>query len=316
VKKLSDLKPFDEVHGRYVVKFKKPVQRYAKGYRFELRIGDTSCERMLKFWGPENERAVRELYESIPKGGVIEVRGQANVFQDRLEITVNELDGIKVLSPEEYEAKEFVKISERDREEMKKELLELIEEVKDAEYRRVLDSFFSDEKFLDLFTFAPAALYKHHNWIGGLVEHTLNVANICKKVLSHYPTLDKDLVLTGALLHDIGKVREFEIGTSITVSREGMLLGHVVLGLQMLAEKLNSVEISKEKKLKLMHMLESHHGQEEYGSPKVPAFPEALLLHFVDYLDSSVSLMERVRRTAETEDDFFYTKDFGNVYLR
>ena len=95
-----------------------------------------------------------------------------------------------------------------------------------------------------------------------------------------------------------------------------MLLGHVVLGLQMLAEKLNSVEISKEKKLKLMHMLESHHGQEEYGSPKVPAFPEALLLHFVDYLDSSVSLMERVRRTAETEDDFFYTKDFGNVYLR
>jgi 3'-5' exoribonuclease len=150
----------------------------------------------------------------------------------------------------------------------------------------------------------------------GLLEHTLTVTNIAMDLFKHHPKLDKDLLIAGALLHDIGKIKEFEVKSSIKVSIEGQLIGHIIIGAQMLNEKLKELKVSKDCCLKLNHILISHHGNLEYGSPKKPAFPEALVIYYADELDSKTIAIIEAKETAQTEDAFIHTADFGNVYLK
>jgi 3'-5' exoribonuclease len=142
------------------------------------------------------------------------------------------------------------------------------------------------------------------------------VINICNDITNYHTDLNRDLLLVGALLHDIGKIEEFETTTLIKVSDKGNLLGHITLGTQMLTRKLDSLSISEITKQKLLHMLVSHHGQPEFGSPKAPCFPEALLLAKVDELDAFITQMRAHKGDASTEDSFTYSKDFGNIYLK
>lgn len=316
MKKISELQVSDEVEGKYAVKFKKPVQRYARGFKFELRIGDSSGEIMLKFWGPDDEKVVKQLYDSISVDDVVLVRGLVGEYHDLKEVAVNDLAGIRVLSPLEYVKSDFVKESEKDIEEMFSELSVFIGSIKNPHLSMVLDSMFSDPDFVKVFKYSPAALYKHHAFIGGLLEHTLSVTKICDSLLSLYPDLDRDLTICGAILHDIGKTREFEITTSIKPTLESRLVGHVVMGVEIIHHRTSTLDIPDQLKVKLKHIIESHHGQLEWGSPKTPAFPEALLVHHADCLDAKVAYLITRKKEANTDDDFIYMKDFGSLYLK
>lgn len=316
MKKIADFKVFDDISGNYAVIFKKPVQKYVKGYKFELRIGDSTGEVMLKFWGPEDEEAVKKLYDSLAKDDVIHIRGQVSEYRDKLEVAVNELDSIRVLSPLEYVKNDFVKETEKEIEEMYTELESKIASVKNPHLKPVLDSFFRDLDFVKSFRNDPAALYQHHNWIGGLLEHTLSVVKICESALKIYPDLDRDLTITGAILHDVGKTREFKVSSTIKPTLESRLIGHIVMGVEMVNEKMKDLDMPDDVKIKLAHIIESHHGKLEWGSPKKPALAEALLIHQADYMDASLTHILTRKNEASTEDDFIYMKDYGNIYLK
>jgi 3'-5' exoribonuclease len=314
---VKDLVPNQNIEDIFVVKFRKPVRSYSNGYTFVLRLSDASGDTMLKYWGGNDRTRVEQVYESVKQDDVILVKGTTASYKDRVEIHVNEGQGfIRVCKRGEYDEEAFIKRTKKDVEEMYRRLIGYIDTVQNPEYRRVLEAFFKEDKeFIEAFKDSPGAMYKHHNWLGGLLEHTLAVTNIALDVAKHHKELDRDLLIAGSLLHDIGKVRELEVRGTIRVSVEGQLLGHIVLGIEMLSEKLRKLQVSKQCYLKLMHMLVAHHGNNEYGSPKTPAFPEALVVYYADELDSKAASMIDVRNTAQTEDKFLNVKDFGNVYL-
>jgi len=315
-KNIKELKAGDIISDLFVVKFKKPVQEYARGYRFEVRIGDSSGEIMLKYWGDNDKEFVQKIYDSIEKDGIVFVKGTIGEFNNNLELSVNDPEGVRMCKSEEYDPSDFILTTEKDIEEMYKEIEETINNIQDPILKKILNSFFSNTDFVKEFKTSPAAMYKHHGWIGGLLEHTLNVVNIFKNILKIHKEIDKDLLLTGAILHDIGKIREFEVISSIRTSKIGMLKGHIILGLEELTHKLKELSIKEEEAIKLIHILISHHGKLEFGSPKVPSFPEALAVYYADEMDAKLTQMINTKKDAITEDDYIYTKDFGNVYLK
>lgn len=311
---IKDFKKDQIVNDIFVVKFRKPVEPYKNGYKFELRLGDSSREIMYKYWGPSEEAKVKFLYDMIKQDDVVLVQGRVNEWKDQLELSANEENTIKVLSKNEYNASDFVKISSKPVEEMFKELMNYVEKVENKELKKLLLYFFNDEKFAKRFRESPAAMYIHHGWIGGLLEHTLSVAKLCEDIFKIHDGMDKDLLITGAILHDIGKLEEFEVTTNIKVSTKGMLLGHVTIGIEMLMRAMDQLKTPEELRLKMIHIIITHMG--EYGSNKLPSFPEALTIYYADELDAKVLQMREIKETAQTEDDYFYHKNFGNVYLR
>jgi 3'-5' exoribonuclease len=200
---------------------------------------------------------------------------------------------------------------------MLEELAAIVATVKDKHLAAILDKFFGKEGILEAFSAAPASMQMHSNYAGGLLEHSIKVARICDAMAGQYPAVERDLLVAGALLHDIGKVREMEIGTSIEVSDEGMFRGHVVIGDEMVREAVARIPGFPEPLgLKLSHMMLSHHGKREWGSPKEPQTAEALLLHFGDMADSQVFQYLRARAEAKTDDDWTWDRRLGHIYLK
>jgi len=315
---IRDMKADEIVSDLFVVKSKRPVQEYAKGYRFELRIGDASGEMLLKYWGGGDKELIDKIYNSIKEDDVIYVTGRIGEFQGNLDISINKEQLIKICSPDEYILSDFILTSERDIEKMFEELKIAIRSVREPMLKKILDYFFTRDDFVKEFKFVPAAVYKHHNWLGGLLEHVLDMINIAGGVVKAHPELNKDLLWTGIILHDVGKIKGFELTTSIKNSKDGMLKGDIIIGYEMISKALAELGISEKEEIviKLSHMILSHHGKLEYGSPKLPAFPEAMALYQIDELNSKLKNMITTKNNAVTESDYIYTRDFGNVYLK
>lgn len=311
---IIELKKDDIVNDIFVVKFKKPVEPYKNGYKFELRLGDSSKEIMYKYWGSSDETKVKMLYEMIEKDDVVLVQGRVNEWNNNLEISAGDQHTIKILKNGEFNVMDFIRKSEKDPDQMWKLFQEFLDSVKDPDMKKILDYFFKDEEFCSDFKESPAAMYIHHGWISGLLEHTLEVVQICDFVCSMNKELDRDLTITGAILHDIGKIEEFKVTTSITVSTEGMLVGHVTIGADKLLKAMDKLGTPENLRLKLIHILLTHMG--EYGSNKLPSFPEALLVYHADYMNGDLIHMLNLMKESNTEDDYIYNKDFGNIYLR
>jgi uncharacterized domain HDIG len=159
--------------------------------------------------------------------------------------------------------------------------------------QELLNAFFQDEKTADLFKRAPAAKGFHHIYLGGLLEHTLSVVRLLEKVAEHYPNLNKDMLIAGGILHDIGKIYEFSYDQLIDYSDEGRLIGHIVMGVEMLDKKIAAIpDFPPKLSLELRHLLLSHHGEFEFGSPKRPKTLEALVVHYIDDLDAKLNAFE------------------------
>ncbi len=200
-----------------------------------------------------------------------------------------EATAVSAASPETAQPRDFLPSTYRDIEELRGFLQFHIDSVTDPDYDALLAGFFGDAAFLESFIAAPAAKLYHHAYLGGLVEHTVAVAEMCEFVAQQYGRVDRDLLLTAALLHDVGKTQELCYETVIDFTDAGRLLGHVIQGVTLVSEQAKEVRSFPEAKLQqLLHCIASHHGELEWGSPKRPKTIEALILHHVDNLDAKV----------------------------
>src|SRR6185437_5526874 len=192
----------------------------------------------------------------------------------------------------EVDLADFFPASERNPDEMWAELRRIVAELENEHIRRLLDAFLDDPEIAPKYRIAPAAKTIHHAFRSGLLEHVLSLCALARRVADHYPWIDRELLVAGAVLHDIGKIHELSYERGFAYTAEGQLLGHIAIGVRMMAEKLRAFpDFPPELRNLLEHIILSHHGQLEFGSPKTPAFPEALLFHFLDDMDSKMECM-------------------------
>ena len=318
---ISALEIGEQIDDVFVVKIKRGMSEYVKGFRFNLLISDNSGKTLeYVYWGSRDEKSVKEVYDSIRSDSVVRIQAKVSSYNDKLQLATNAPFKIEVLSEEQYEKEDFVKLSKKDIKKMYSELMNSIDLVENEKIKSLLNNIFRDQIILEKFKNHPGAIEIHHNWIGGLLEHTLEVLKYSQLTLQQFPILDKDLLIAGSLLHDIGKLDELEITSRIRGTNIGQLTGHLVLGLIYVAKKIDEIEdFDKGIKDKILHMLTSHHGKNEFGSPKEPMFPEALAIYYADELSSKISEMTEFIESAkeETEDDFMYSRrKNGNIFLK
>lgn len=318
VKFIRDMAVGDAVKDVFAVKYKKPPREYANGYVFEVRLSDITGEITAKYWGDRNLALVKKLYDSFSSDDVIYVTGTVKEFMNRPEISMGKTTRDMIVRRTDYDILDFINKSEQDAGKMMGGLRAIIDTVGNPHLAALLDAFFvQDGVFVEKFMSSPGSMARHQNWISGLLEHTLNVALLCDSICRVHPKLDRDLTIAGAMLHDIGKTREYRLTTSIDISAEGMLLGHIVMGSEMVREKMNSIQgFPEELKLKILHMVLGHHGALEHGSPKRPQFPEAIAVFFADDTDAKLAHYIKLKEDARTEDPWIYNKDIGHIYLR
>ena len=317
--KINELKAGGTVDDLFAVRFKKPVSAYRNGFTFQMWVSDAGGDMALKYWGEKDEKLVRSLFDTIAKGLVVHVKGKVTEYNNALEMHVNPSSGdfVTVLKEGEFEVVDFVANTTEDVEMMRSQLFTLMRNVKDIHLKQLLESFFGDERFVKEFCFCPAAITHHSNCIGGLLEHTLRVAKTCEHYAQQYPDLDRDLLLTGAILHDVGKLREYTVSSIIGATNEGRLIGHLVIGAGMVNDACRSLAgFPPDLNLKVQHLVLSSHGTKEYGSPKEPLFPEAEALAMADLSTTRIEDFILVKKTANTEDDWVQDRNLGSVYLR
>jgi len=279
------------VRGHYLITRKELIPFSSKPGRFLLmHLADKTGEIRAIVWEQGEELAAQ-----IATGDVVAVEGKVALYRDTLQVVCSSV--MKPL-PGQYSPEDFLPASRRTRELMLTEFQEIIGEIADDDCRSLLEAVFVPD-FLQAFSWAPAARSMHQAYIGGLLEHTLNVVRLCQSVADLYPEVDRDLLVTGALLHDIGKVEEYKVKAGIEITDVGRLIGHVVIGHDRITEIIAGFGgFPEEKALRLRHMLLSHHGQLEWGSPKEPQTLEACILHHCDNLDSEVSKFAEILAAA------------------
>ena len=229
---------------------------------------------------------VDKLIENVSTGDLVHINGNVSEYKGGLQVVVKKMEPCQT---ESVDFSAFLPCTDHDVDNMYNRLLQIIDSIKTVYYKKLLELFFHDEKFAALFKTAPAAKKMHHAYLGGLLEHSLSVAILSTKIAGHYNGIDMDLLITGAILHDIGKVKEFKYKTSIDYSDEGRLLNHIVIGVEMVTARVGQVDdFPEEKALLLKHLIISHHGIREFGSPEPPKTIEAVMLNYIDEIDSKV----------------------------
>lgn len=240
------------------------------------------------------DEGAHDIFNTIVPGSIYKCEGRVNEFppdSSKYNIVINHL---MELSTDEYVLEDYIRTSNQDKEELIGYIIQTIKDIKNPELKSLLKAFFCNGEFTDQFYTAPAAKIHHHNYLGGLLDHTVEVLKISKTLHEIFPDLDKDLMYTAALLHDIGKIRAYDYDNlSINMSEEGILLNHLYLSGKMVEDKLEEVDISKEISNQLLHIILSHHGEVKngWGSIVDPKTPEAVALHYADLMDARVKDM-------------------------
>ncbi|ACM21870.1 3'-to-5' exonuclease YhaM [Geotalea daltonii FRC-32] len=279
---VSEIKDRDQVDSVFLVKEKiTAMAKNGKPY-LTLRLMDKTGEVDAKIW--DNVDQISMLFD---KDDFLSVRSKASVYLGKMQLIISELSKV----PEEsVTLADFLPETERNIKEMENELFSLVESVSDINLKSLLNAFFRDTELFSLYRVAPAAKGMHHVYLGGLLEHSLAVAKLVDSIVPLYSGLNRDLLITGALLHDVGKVREMTYMRAFDYTDEGKLIGHITIGVEMLQEKIMTITgFPVELAMLLKHMLLSHHGQYEFGSPKRPKTIEATILNYLDDLDSKIN---------------------------
>ncbi len=283
---IKDLADKTEVSSVYRIANKQiRLNRNGDSY-LQVEIYDKTGTLTVRMWN-----AGENVYRVFEVGDYVQVLGKAQVFQGNLQIIAKKL----VHAAEDaYNPDDYVKQAEIDITKLVKRLKQLVETIKTPSLRNLADCLLIDNEFMTRFCDAPAGVKNHHAYKGGLLEHTLSVMELADKTAALYPILNRDLLLTGALVHDISKIDEIRFDVEITYSDEGQLLGHLVMGVEKLNEKIAESErqsgepMSDYLKTQLKHLIISHHGEYEFGSPKLPMTLEAVTLHHLDCMDSKI----------------------------
>lgn len=281
---VNELQPNQQATGVFLVHAKEVRQKKSGDLYLSLQLGDRTGEVDAKMW--DN---ISEVVDTFERDDFVRIKGVLSIFQNRPQFTIHKLQRV---DEAEIDVDDFFPRSARDLDEMFQELLGAIAEIRNPHLRALLEAVFRDEEIGRLYRRAPAAKTVHHAYLGGLMEHVLSLVKLCRLAASHYPDIDVDLLTAGALLHDVGKIHELSFDRSFGYTSEGQLLGHITIGIRIIEEKLRAVkEFPPRLRNLLEHMVLSHHGQMEFGSPKVPLFAEAVLLHHLDDLDSKIACL-------------------------
>jgi 3'-5' exoribonuclease len=235
---------------------------------------------------------------SFEQDDFVKVRGLINKYNGRFQLTVHKL---KRLEEPEIDYADYLPKTTKDVDELWRTLGEFVAGFKNEHLKALIENFMRDPEIAQAYRTAPAAKTLHHAYVGGLLDHVVSLCKLCDLACRNYPQIDRDLLLAGAFLHDIGKVHELSYARSFSYTTRGQLLGHMIIELEMLQAKLPP-DFPPGMKTLLEHLIISHHGQYEFGSPKLPMFPEALMLHYLDDLDSKMeSMRAHFAREAELE---------------
>lgn len=310
MKFIQDYKEGDRVFDIYLCKHKQSaVTKNGKAYD-NVILQDKTGTIDAKIWDP-NSAGIGE-FEALD---YIEVYGEITSFQGTLQVNVKR---VRLCQEGEYTPADYLPVSEKDIDTMYQELLGFVDSIGNGYLRELLDGFFrKDESFAKAFCQSSAAKTVHHGFVGGLLEHTLSVTKLCEYYCGAYPILNRDLLLTAAMCHDIGKVRELSRFPENDYTDEGQLLGHIVMGAEMIGEKVRAISgFPKGLEGELKHCILAHHGEYEFGSPKKPALVEAVALNFADNTDAKMQTFTELLKGVQGNDWLGYNRLFESNVRR
>lgn len=263
--------------------------RNGKDY-LEFSLTDKTGEMTARMFP---NRDAHDIFENINQKSIYAVTGNVDEFPRNSQNFSIKIDSFKELDEDEYHLDDFIRTSDKDQKELIDEITSTIKEMDNMYFKNLLKAFFCDPEFTQEFSTAPSAKIHHHNYVGGLLEHTVEVLQLCKTACQIFPEMDHELLYTGAILHDVGKLRAYDYDLiSIDISSEGKMLDHIFISADMVKEKIKSLneDMPENLQTQLLHLVLSHHGEVRngWGSPVDPKTPEAVALHHADNLDAKV----------------------------
>ncbi len=267
---------------------KEPILRSTT--RGDLYIAMYLCDRTGQLNG-RMWQATEGIYNALPKPGFVRISGRSELYQDNLQVIVN---NITVVESDKVSLEDFLARTDKDADKMFEEVKEVVGAIENSQLKILVDEFLADEELMKKFCKAPGGMKIHHNYLGGLLEHTHNMLRVALAILPMYPEMQVDLVLAGIFIHDMGKTEELSYDMAFSYTDSGQLIGHITQTLLMMNRKAdalaaNGTVIDKVILDSLGHIILSHHGEYEFGSPKLPATAEALMVNYIDNLDAKIN---------------------------
>lgn len=294
---IDQLQSGQTISTTFLVKSKELRSKKTGGQFAMITLSDRTGDLAGQWW--DN---FEEAIETFDRDDVVFVRGLVSTYRNHLQITIHRM---RLCQPQEVDLTHYFPTTKYDIDEMFTELMKYVAEFRNPYLRRLLELIFADEETARKFRRAPAAKTMHHPYLGGLLEHSLSLVRLCRFMGSHYQGIDTDLLVTGAILHDFGKIDELSYDRAFGYTDDGQMIGHLVMETIMVAEKIREIPgFPEDLRRHLLHMLLAHHGRLEYGSPKLPSTPEALLLAMLDDLDSKVEAMQRLIAEPQSVSDW------------
>jgi 3'-5' exoribonuclease len=275
-----------------------------------LTLGDRCGQIEAKMW--DNVEDALDVFE---QEDFLKIKGLLNKYKNRFQITIHK---IRKLGDSEVDFADYLPKANKDIDELWRTLEQFVDSFRDPHLKALVQALMADPEIAKGYRSAPAAKTLHHAYIGGLLDHVVSLFRSCDLVSRNYPQVNRDLLLTGAFLHDIGKIHELTYTRSFSYTTRGQLLGHMIIELELLQAKIAQIpNFPEQLKTLLEHLIISHHGQYEFGSPKLPMFPEALMLHYLDDLDSKMeSMRAHFEREAANESSWTtYNSSLGRTLL-
>src|SRR5277367_3806493 len=260
-----------------------------------LTLGDRSGQLEAKMW--DN---VEEVLDAFEQDDYLKIKGLINKYKNRFQLTIHKL---RKIGEADIDFADYLPKTTKDVDGLWQTLGDFVASFQNQHLKTLLQAFMADPEISAAYRNAPAAKTLHHAYIGGLLDHVVSLCRSCDLMCKNYPQVNRDLLLTGAFLHDIGKIHELSYSRSFSYTTRGQLLGHMIIELEMLQAKLVQIpDFPESLKTLVEHLIISHHGQYDFGSPKLPMFPEALMLHYLDDLDSKMEAMRaQFERGGESE---------------
>jgi 3'-5' exoribonuclease len=297
---ISDLQPQEQIDQIFRAADKQLRANRQGGKYILLRLTDRSGVLTGMMWNADDS-----TFESFEKTDYIRCRGRLQLYNGALQMIVTEIIRAKAT---EVDPADFARFDADQADTLLQRLQELFATIQDPDLHALAEAFLADQAFMERFKQAAAAVSNHHAYPGGLLQHTIDLMEMARWLGPRYPQIDTDLLVMGAFLHDLGKVEELSGGDETTYTDRGQLVGHIVIGVQLLGEKIDSISTTPQTpfpallRWKLEHLILSHHGQLEFGSPKVPLTLEAILLHHIDNLDAKLASATSIIQTDVASD--------------